>query len=195
MTRLRLEVLVEDDPTGGWVVRSPAVGVWSEIPAAGTSVDAAAAGVLTQAGHPIRLQLPAHMGGIVSEVLSGDRKAIDVEWGQKLFRLTAPDGEAAGVSPTGPGGVAEEESSNVLVAPTDGVFYTRPAPGAPAFVRPGDTLTEGQAVGLIEVMKTFNHVLFAGAGLPASATVVAFLVDDGEEVSAGEPILRYAPAG
>jgi len=193
MARLRLELLIESDASGGWVVRSPAVGVWSEIPAAGTSIDGTEAGVLTQAGQRIPLQLTAAAGGIVSELLAGDARAIEVEWGQELFRLAPLAGAAAGGSPTGAGGAAEEESPNVLLAPTDGVFYTRPAPGAPAFVNPGDTLTEGQAVGLIEVMKTFNHVLFAGAGLPASATVVAFLVGDGEELAAGEPILRYAP--
>ena len=34
----------------GWVVRSPAVGVWSEIPASGALLAGAGAGVLTQAG-------------------------------------------------------------------------------------------------------------------------------------------------
>lgn len=193
MGRPTLEVLVDHDPAGGWVARSPTVGVWSEIPAPGTLLNDGGAGVLTQAGRRIPLRLPADMGGIVSHVPAGAARAIDVEWGQELFRLASDaDGPARGPQSghsTQTGGI----HANVLVAPTDGVFYVRPTPGAQAYIRPGDALRKGQPVGLIEVMKTFNHVLFEGDGLPASTVVEEILVADGEEVSAGDAILRYDP--
>ena len=75
-------------------------------------------------------------------------------------------------------------------APTDGMFYSRPSPEAPPFVRPGDTLERGQPIGLIEVMKTFNQILFEADGLPDPAVVEEVLVGDGEEVCAGDPLLR-----
>jgi biotin carboxyl carrier protein len=128
-------------------------------------------------------------------VVAVDRRAIDVEWGQELFRLAPVSVGARRAASSAPGTAAAEHSANVLVAPTDGVFYVRPSPDADAFVSPGDTVTQGQAVGLIEVMRTFNHVLFAGDGLPAAAVVKEFLASDGEEVRAGEPLLRYDPAG
>ena len=194
MPRPTLEVLIERDASAGWVVRSPAVGVWTEIPSPGTLLDDAGAGVLTQAGHRILLRLPEDSGGVVRDGPARGRKAIDVEWGQELFRLAPVAGESAQGPAPGPGTEAGDLAVNVLVAPTDGVFYTRPTPEAAAFVRPGDVVKKGQPVGLIEVMKTFNQVLFEGLGLPASAVVEAILVADGEEVTAGDAILRYEPA-
>jgi len=191
MHRPTLEVLVKRDATAGWVVRSPAVGVWSEIPASGSLLDGAGAGVLTQAGHRIPLRLPQDAGGIVHDVPAGGRKAINVEWGQKLFRLAPVAGESAQAAV--PGTEVGDVDANVLAAPTDGVFYRRPTPDAAVFVGPGDALKKGQPIGLIEVMKTFNQVLFEGDGLPASAVVDVILVADGEEVSTGDAILRYKP--
>jgi acetyl-CoA carboxylase biotin carboxyl carrier protein len=187
-------MFVERDATAGWVVRSPAVGVWSEIPASGTLLDRTGAGVLTQAGRRFSLRLPQDACGIVQEVSTGGRKAIEVEWGQELFRLAPVAGESAQAAAATPGTQVGDVDANVLTAPTDGVFYARPTPDAPAFVGPGDTLKRGQAIGLIEVMKTFNQVLFEGDGLPESAVVEAILVADGEEVAAGDAILRYEPS-
>lgn len=193
MPKLTLEVLIERDASAGWVVRSPAVGVWSEIPVSGTLLDAAGAGVLTQAGQRILLRLPQDARGIVRDGPTYGRRAIDVEWGQELFRL-APVADMGAEGPAaGPGTEVEKVDANVLAAPTDGVFYTRPTPEAATFVRPGDVVKEGQPVGLIEVMKTFNQVLFEGRGLPLCAVVEAILVNDGEEVTAGDAILRYKP--
>ena len=194
MSRPTLEVLIERDASAGWVVRSPAVGVWSEIPAAGTLLESAGAGVLTQAGQRILLRLPQDAGGVVRDGPPRGRRAIEVEWGQELFRLAPVAGESAQGPLAGPGTETGDGDANVLVAPTDGVFYARPTPDAAAFVRPGDRVEEGQSVGLIEVMKTFNQVLFEGPGLPTSAVVTAILVADGEEVTAGDAILRYQPA-
>jgi len=192
--RFTLDVLLEGDPASGWVARSPAVGVWSEIPAPGSALDQTGAGVLTQAGRRYRLRLPADAVGFVCEAPTDARKSIDVEWGQELFRVAALTDESATRAWRDPEVEAEKTPTDVLVAPTDGVFYARPSPGAPAFVSPGDTLTTGQPVGLIEVMKTFNHVPFAGPGVPASAVTGEILVADGEEVRAGDAILRYEPA-
>ena len=43
---------------------------------------------------------------------------------------------------------------------------------------------------MIEVMKTFNQILFEGDGLPEEGVVEAVLVGDGEEVRAGDALLR-----
>jgi acetyl-CoA carboxylase biotin carboxyl carrier protein len=195
MPRPTLDVILEGDAASGWIARAPAVGVWSGIPVAGTALEAGSAGELTQAGRRFLLRVPEAAVSIVSTVVGADRRAIDVEWGQELFRLAPVSAAAERAASSAPGTVSVLHSANVLVAPTDGVFYMRPAPDANAFVSPGDTVTQGQAVGLIEVMKTFNHVLFAGDGLPAAAVVKEVLAVDGQEVCAGEPLLRYGPAG
>ena len=182
-----IQLLVDGDAASGWVVRSPAVGMWESIPEDGSSVEGDRAGVLTQGHRRIALHLPAGVRGIVRGSPRAERRRVAVEWGQTLFRLD-PLGEAATEVEAGVGESAS--TAGIFPAPTDGVFYSRSSPSAAPFVKPGDTVRRGQAVGLIEVMKTFNQILFEGDGLPDEGVVEAVLVGDGEEVRAGEALLR-----
>lgn len=74
-------------------------------------------------------------------------------------------------------------SRHEVVSPIPGVFYRRPDPGSPMFVEDGGAVTEDQAVGLVEVMKSFHQIPAGAAG-----TVVEFLVGDEDEVDAGQPV-------
>ena len=123
MPKLTLEVFIERDASAGWVVRSPAVGVWSEIPVSGTLLDGAAAGVLTQAGQRILLRLPQDARGVVRDGPAHGRRAIDVEWGQELFRL-ASVADIAAQDPAASSRIYEP----MLVAPTPQVLDRRYAP-------------------------------------------------------------------
>ncbi|MFC5950065.1 acetyl-CoA carboxylase [Pseudonocardia lutea] len=68
-------------------------------------------------------------------------------------------------------------------SPIPGVFYRRPDPGSPPFVSDGDEVGADSPVGLVEVMKSFHQVP-AGAG----GRVVEFLVEDEDEVDAGQVV-------
>ena len=70
-----------------------------------------------------------------------------------------------------------------------GRFYSRPSPNEPAFVSAGDTVADGQNIGLLEVMKTFNRLVYQGDGLPDRATVERIVPNDGDDVVRGDPIL------
>ncbi len=85
------------------------------------------------------------------------------------------DEEAAAEAVTPPGAVT---------APMVGVVYLSPEPGAPPFVKPGDTVTEGQTLLLIEAMKTFNPVR-----APQSGRIARILVADGSPVEYGEGLV------
>jgi len=76
-------------------------------------------------------------------------------------------------------------------SPTHGTFYTRPAPGAPAYAALGSAVESGQTVGLVEVMKCFSPILFDGAPF-GRGVVREVLVADGAEVRADQPLLRIA---
>lgn len=69
-------------------------------------------------------------------------------------------------------------------APIMGVFYRAPAPGAPHFVEVGDTVEVGQAIGMIEAMKTFSEVLAESAG-----KVLAIPAENGKLVHPGDPLV------
>lgn len=75
-----------------------------------------------------------------------------------------------------------------VVAPTVGVFYHSPQPGAAPFVRPDDLVHPGQQVGIVEAMKMMIPVEAEQAG-----QVLRMLVRDGEPVEHGQPLLALGP--
>jgi biotin carboxyl carrier protein len=171
------------------ILRAPRVGVWSEHPAPGLLVGPGSpAGVLTELGVRTALVIPEGVAGRVAEPRAQDR-AVAVGYGGLLFRVfPLAQGEAASaVHDATP--VPAASGAKAVTAPTDGVFYRSPSPGAKAYVAPGDRVTAGQAVGLIEVMKTFSPIVYGEPPLPAEAEVVEILAADGVEVRAGQPLI------
>ncbi len=71
-----------------------------------------------------------------------------------------------------------------ISTPLPGVFYRRASPEKPEYVREGDQVTEGQTIGLIEVMKNFTELKATTSG-----TAKEFLVEDSAEVSVGQDVL------
>jgi acetyl-CoA carboxylase biotin carboxyl carrier protein len=78
-------------------------------------------------------------------------------------------------------------AGRVFRAPTSGRFYGRSSPDKPAFVTAGAELVAGATICLLEVMKTFHRVTYAGE----PARVKAVLVADGADVNAGDALLSF----
>ena len=74
--------------------------------------------------------------------------------------------------------------SGSVTAPMVGVVYLSPEPGEPPFIKPGDEVTEGQTLLLIEAMKTFNPVK-----APRSGNVREIKVTDQTPVEFGEELV------
>lgn len=66
-----------------------------------------------------------------------------------------------------------------------GLFYRRPAPDKDPYIEEGSVIEPGQTLALIEVMKTFNEIKADRAG-----RIVRVLLEDGEEVEAGQRIFE-----
>lgn len=79
---------------------------------------------------------------------------------------------------------SDADHPGAVTSPMVGVSYLAPEPGAPKFINPGDIVTEGQTVMLIEAMKTFNPIR-----APRGGKVTRILVSDGQPVEFGEPLL------
>jgi acetyl-CoA carboxylase biotin carboxyl carrier protein len=180
-------------PSGARIeVRSPAVGLWRDAPPAGNLVRPGdAIGRMEVLGVMHRLIAPAQAQGIVSmSDHQGERARRPLQHGQIMLVLD-PEAALAGMAAdTAAGaGAGAAEQGRVFRAPTSGRFYGRPAPDRPPFVQPGDEITVGQTVCLIEVMKTFIRVAYGGAGLPERARVGAVKPTDDAELAAGDVIL------
>ena len=78
-------------------------------------------------------------------------------------------------------------TSTELLAPLFGVVHLRPSPAEPPFVVPGQAVAAGQTLCVIEAMKVFNEVR-----AERDATVDAVLVTSGQEVEAGQALVRFA---
>jgi acetyl-CoA carboxylase biotin carboxyl carrier protein len=71
-----------------------------------------------------------------------------------------------------------------LPSPMVGTAYRRPSPDAKPFVEIGSVVKAGDRVLLVEAMKTFNDIV-----APRAGKVVAIMVEDGQPVEYGEPLL------
>ena len=94
---------------------------------------------------------------------------------------------AAGAAPAGaaPKPVADPaQHPGTVKSPMVGTAYRSPEPGAAAFIEIGSRVAQGQTLLIIEAMKTMNHI-----PAPKAGTVAAILVDNGQPVEFGEPLV------
>jgi acetyl-CoA carboxylase biotin carboxyl carrier protein len=73
-------------------------------------------------------------------------------------------------------------------APLVGTFYAAPAPGKDPFVAPGDKVSKGQTICLIEAMKMMSEV-----SAPCDCVIEEVLKDNGQLVAFGDALVRYKP--
>ena len=83
---------------------------------------------------------------------------------------------------------AEESGLHEVKSPIVGTFYESPSPGAPAFVKAGDTVQEGQVLCIIEAMKLMNEI-----EADVSGEIVKRLVNIAQPVEYGQPLFLVRP--
>lgn len=93
---------------------------------------------------------------------------------------TQPQAEA-GTSSAEP---SPASKGHEVCAPMVGTFYRAASPTAPPFVDVGQQVNEGDTVCIVEAMKMMNQI-----EADASGTVSAVLVENGEPVEYGQPLI------
>jgi len=110
----------------------------------------------------------------------------------KLARGTLAAAPAVHAAPAASSATAPAETGGVpdgaVTSPMVGTCYLAPEPGAPPFVKVGDSVKQGQTLLIIEAMKVMNPIRAPHAG-----TVARVLVDSGSPVEYGEPLIVVAP--
>jgi acetyl-CoA carboxylase biotin carboxyl carrier protein len=91
---------------------------------------------------------------------------------------------------TGPAEETAPAKGTKIEAPSVGLFWRAPSPGAPPFVEVGGTVAAGETVAIVEVMKLMNHV-----SSPVDGVVTAILVENGAAVEFGQAIVIVDPEG
>jgi acetyl-CoA carboxylase biotin carboxyl carrier protein len=72
----------------------------------------------------------------------------------------------------------------LVTSPMVGTAYVAPEPGARPFVDIGSRVNAGDTLIIIEAMKTMNQI-----PAPRSGTVIQILIEDGQPVEFGEPLM------
>ncbi len=74
--------------------------------------------------------------------------------------------------------------AGAVPSPMVGTAYRAPDPDARPYVEVGDAVREGQTILIVEAMKTMNQI-----PAPRAGTVTQILVQDGQPVEYGEPLM------
>lgn len=99
---------------------------------------------------------------------------------------TAPTAGSDGAHPAAGAHRAPQEhaSGTPVLAPSVGLFWRAPSPGAPPFVEVGTRVGPEDTIGIVEVMKLMNRVPAGVAGV-----VTAVLVANGGMVEHGQALV------
>jgi len=81
-----------------------------------------------------------------------------------------------------------DEGLHEVKSPIVGTFYESPGPGAPPFVKIGDTVEVGQTLCIIEAMKLMNEIESDVAG-----ELVKKIVANSQPVEYGQPLFAIRP--
>jgi acetyl-CoA carboxylase biotin carboxyl carrier protein len=126
-------------------------------------------------------QLVTRLGLSEIEVANGDFKI-------RVARQLSPAIiQPAAASPLATAAAAAQTPADVpgtVKSPMVGTAYLRASPDAAPFVEIGAQVNAGDKVLLVEAMKTFNEIL-----APRAGTVTGILVEDGQPVEYGQPLL------
>jgi acetyl-CoA carboxylase biotin carboxyl carrier protein len=146
---------------------------------------------------PFDPELVRELASLISET---DLTEIEVAKGDLRIRVArtitahvsvpaapVPAPAAAAIAPP----AAQEASSGrqsphpgAVLSPMVGTAFRKPSPDAKAFVEIGSRVEAGDKLLLVEAMKTFNEIV-----APRAGTVVEIMVEDGQPVEYGEPLL------
>jgi acetyl-CoA carboxylase biotin carboxyl carrier protein len=80
--------------------------------------------------------------------------------------------------------VEPSQHPGLVASPMVGTAYRAPEPGARPFVDIGSPVKTGDTLLIIEAMKTMNQI-----PAPRAGTVIQVLVEDGQPVEYGEPLM------
>ncbi len=116
-----------------------------------------------------------------------ERKDIRVRVARGASGAASVPAAAAAPAPSPASSPSSSSSGNppgTVISPMVGTVFRAPEPGAKPFVEIGASVSEGQTVMIVEAMKTMNHI-----PSPRSGTITGILVEDGQPVEFGDPLV------
>jgi acetyl-CoA carboxylase biotin carboxyl carrier protein len=116
-----------------------------------------------------------------------ERDGFRVRVGRAMVAAAPATPAAPPMPPPAPGKAAPAEPARhpgLVTSPMVGTAYVAAEPGAAPFVEIGSRVSAGDTLLIIEAMKTMNQI-----PAPRSGTVTQILIEDGQPVEFGEPLM------
>ncbi len=134
-----------------------------------------------------RVFLPENISGNIN-FRDENRIFIPVGYKEKLFSIK--DHGPIKKTKTRPLNKVDDliEDGFIIKAFTTGIFYRRLTPESPPFVEEGSVIKRGELLGLIEVMKSFNQIIFSEKSGIDTGIIKKIMVEDSKEVRFGDPL-------
>jgi biotin carboxyl carrier protein len=135
-------------------------------------------------------ELARQLAALLTEL---DLTEIEAGIGDLRVRLQRQRPMPAGASAVPAPSVVEVAAASTLVtveAPMVGTFYRASSPTAEPYVHEGDVVKEGQILCIIEAMKLMNEI-----ESKASGRITKVLVENGQPVEYGQPLVLIEPTG
>ncbi len=109
-----------------------------------------------------------------------------------VSRATPSEGISAVADQAEAAARAEPPKSNLLdvKSPMVGTYYAQPEPGATPYATPGQRISKGQVLCIIEAMKIMNEIESEFSGV-----IKEILVEDAQPVEYGQVLFRIDPNG
>ena len=126
------------------------------------------------------IELVEESGIAELEVTSGD-ESVRIA----MSPMGSPQVQAAPVqrAPVANDGTAKEKTKRII-APMSGTFYRAPSPDAQPYIEPGQVVTAGMVICIIESMKMMHEIKAEVDG-----TVQAITVENGTPVTTGDELV------
>lgn len=130
---------------------------------------------------------------LISIVQNADLASARIRDGEVEIEISRISNQSVSIAsqPSLPTGAATipagktESGDDLICSPMPARFYRSPSPDEPVFVEIGDTVTAGESLATLEVMKTYNDV-----EAPFNCEILEILVEDGHAVEYNQPLFR-----
>jgi acetyl-CoA carboxylase biotin carboxyl carrier protein len=122
--------------------------------------------------------------GLTEIEIERDGERIRIGRAARTVSVAAPAVAVAPVAAAPAASADPAKHPGMVPSPMVGTAYLAPSPGAKPFVEIGQAVKAGETVLIIEAMKTMNQI-----PAPRGGTVTQILVEDGQPVEFGEPMM------
>jgi len=126
---------------------------------------------------------------------AGEQTTLHTHGDPRFFAVAAapapgPELGAAPAIPAAapPAAPVPEAGLSMVKSPIVGTYYEAPSPGAPPFVKPGDSVEVGQVLCIVEAMKLLNEIESDVAG-----EIVKSLASNGQPIEYGQELFAIRP--